>query len=157
MKNERMSSKAEAIFRTVFGAPIGLTICILITVFVSIGIGDGNYYPVVPKLIEATGSEMNAVLVQMIVSLAYGAVFGGASMIWKTDWSLLKQTLTHLVIVSCVTFPVAWFMNWMPHKAIAVILYYGLFFAIYAAIWLINYVAVSRKIRRFNEKIQENQ
>ena len=61
--------------------------------------------------------KINAVVAQMIASLLYGAVWAGASVIWEMDdWSLLRQTVTHLLAGSIATFPVAYLMYWMKHS-----------------------------------------
>lgn len=110
--------------RALIGAPIGLAISTAITIFSSLIYGDGNYYPVVPALVEQCGNEINAVVAQMIASLLYGAVWAGASVIWEMDdWSLLRQTVTHLLAGSIATFPVAYLMYWMKHSIAGVVVY----------------------------------
>ena len=105
--------KKRILCRALTGAPIGLAISTAITIFSSFIYGDGNYYPVVPALVEQCGNEINAVVAQMIASLLYGAVWAGASVIWEMDdWSLLRQTVTHLLAGSIATFPVAYLMYW---------------------------------------------
>ena len=47
--------KKETVARIISGAPIGLVISYLITIIISLIIGDGNYHGVVPSLVEATG------------------------------------------------------------------------------------------------------
>ena len=101
------------VIRCLTGALIGVAASTLITVFISAIIGDGNYYPVSPDLVSACGSELKAIILQTLFDLLYGAAFGGAGLIWTLDWSLLKQTLVHLVICSGATFPIAWLMHWM--------------------------------------------
>ena len=92
--------KKKLIFRCLIGAPLGLALSTLITVFISLTVGDGNYYAVVPSLIGDCGSELNAVLLQTVCSLLYGAAWAGASLIReKEDRSLLRQTG---FILSCV-------------------------------------------------------
>ena len=113
--------KKRILCRALIGAPIGLAISTAITIFSSLIYGDGNYYPVVPALVEQCGNEINAVVAQMIASLLYGAVWAGASVIWEMDdWSLLRQTVTHLLAGSIATFPVAYLMYWMKHSIAAV-------------------------------------
>ena len=75
--------KKRILCRALIGAPIGLAISTAITIFSSLIYGDGNYYPVVPALVEQCGNEINAVVAQMIASLLYGAVWAGASVIWE--------------------------------------------------------------------------
>ncbi len=65
----------------------------LITIVISLTVGDGNYYPCVPSLTERFGNEVTAVIVQTVLSAILGAGFAGSSLIWEKDeWSLLKQT-----------------------------------------------------------------
>lgn len=148
--------KRKLIFRCLLGAPIGLTITYLITIVISLIVADGNYYPVVPKLIEECGSEMNAALLQTACSLLYGAAWGGASVIWEAEkWSLMKMTLLHFIISSATTFPIAYFMYWMPHNPIGVLLYFGIFFAIYLIIWIWQFLVTKKRIEKMNRKLKE--
>ncbi|HHX53352.1 MAG TPA: DUF3021 domain-containing protein [Clostridiales bacterium] len=137
------------------GAPIGLSITYLIPLFISFFIGDGTFHPVVPALAEALGNELNAVAVQAVVSLVYGAIFGGSSAIWLIeDWSILKQTAVHFAVVVGVTLPVAYFMRWMHRSVTGVLSYVGLFAAIYAVIWLAQYTATRKKVDELNKGLK---
>ena len=149
--------RKKMILRSLLGAPVGVAISYLITILVSLAVADGNYYPVVPELIADCGSEMSAVLLQTLFSLLYGAVWGGASVIWDMEnWSLLKMTLMHLVICSIVTFPMAYFMQWMPHNIAGFLLYFGTFLTIYLIIWISQYQSMKRRIDQINHKIQNS-
>ena len=93
--------KKKVILRSLIGAPIGLSISFIITLIISVIINKGEYYPVVPQLTALCGNELNAVVIQTICSLLYGASFGGASVIWEIEnWSLLKQTVIHCLVIS---------------------------------------------------------
>jgi hypothetical protein len=129
----------------------------VITIIISLTVGDGHYHPVVPRLITDTGSEMNAVLLQAVSSLVFGAAWAGASVIWeKENWSILKQSVLHLVISSVATFPIAYLMRWMSHDVKGILLYFGIFFGIYIAIWLSQYSSMKKRIQQINEKINSN-
>ena len=52
--------KKRILCRALIGAPIGLAISTAITIFSSLIYGDGNYYPVVPALVEQCGNEINS-------------------------------------------------------------------------------------------------
>lgn len=145
----------KTLLRCLVGAPIGLAISTLITIAASLSINDGIYYPVVPELTADFGSEMNAVLIQAIFSLIYGAVFGGASVIWEKDWSVAKMTITHFIIISLVTLPIAYSMRWMRHSIIGVLIYFGIFAAIYITIWLSQYCAIKKKIDAINKQVKK--
>lgn len=136
------------------GAPIGLALSTLITIGISLCNGDGNYYAVTPALIAACGSELNAVTLQALCSLLYGAAWAGASLIWQQErWSMLRQTATHLAVCSLATFPIAYLMHWMEHSAAGILGYFGIFLAIYAAIWLGRYLAIRRRVRSINARL----
>lgn len=146
--------KKKILLRCLLGAPLGLAISTIITIFISYAMGDGSYYAVVPELVRDCGSEINAVALQAVCSLLYGAAWAGASLIWEADgWSLLKMTVTHLLICSLATFPVAYLMRWMDHSLSGIALYFGIFLAIYAVIWITQYSAMKRKIDELNSSL----
>ena len=149
--------KKKVIKRCLIGAPIGLSISFIITLIISIIINKGEYYPVVPQLTSLCGNELNAVIIQTVCSLIYGAVFGGASAIWEVEkLSLLKQTVIHCLIISVSSFPIAYFMYWMPHSFWGIAGYIAIFFFIYFFIWISWYFAMRKRIRELNEKIKVN-
>ena len=142
--------------RCLLGAPIGLAISILITIIISYAVGDGGYHAVVPALVSDCGSEIDAVTLQAAVSMLYGAAWAGASLIWENEsWSILRMTITHLIICSAATFPVAFFLRWMERSAKGIALYFGMFAGIYAVVWISQYCAMKRKIDAINSKISE--
>ena len=148
--------KKEILKRCLFGAPIGLAIGTIITIIISLSVGDGTFYAVVPSLITDMGSEINAVMLQTALAMLYGAAWAGASVVWDAEgWSLLKMTLVHLAIASVATFPVAYFARWMPHTLSGVLLYIGIFLFVYAGIWVSQYTAMKKRVQQMNEKIQK--
>ena len=148
--------KKEILKRCLFGAPVGMAISTIITILISLTVGDGRYYAVVPALINDMGSEINAVILQAVLSMVYGAAWAGASVVWDAEgWSLLKMTLVHLAITSLATFPIAYLARWMPHNIGGILLYFGIFVAVYLGIWVSQYSAMKRRVQQMNEKIQE--
>ena len=148
--------KKEILKRCLFGAPVGLAIGTIVTIFISLSVGDGKFYAVVPTLITDMGSEINAVILQAVLSMVYGAAWAGASVVWDAEgWSLLKMTLVHLVITSLATFPIAYLARWMPHNIGGVLLYFGIFVAVYLCIWISQYSAMKKRVQQMNERIQK--
>ena len=146
----------KVLLRCLFGAPIGLAIGTIITIIISLTFGDGMYYAVVPELITDCGSEINAVVFQSVLSLIYGAAWAGASLVWENErWSILKQTVTHLIICSAATFPIAYFARWMPHNVNGVLLYFGIFAVVYAGVWLSQYSAMKKKVEQINKRLHQ--
>lgn len=148
--------KKKIFTRCLIGAPIGLAISTIITIIISLTVNDGVYYAVVPELINDCGNELNAVILQAVLSLVYGAVWGGASAIWEMDnWSILKQTIIHLIICSIATFPIAYLTRWMSHDLKGILCYFSIFFAVYMVIWLSQYSALKRRITQINDKLND--
>ena len=56
--------KKKLLLRGLLGVPLGIAIGHIITVIVSLCIGDGLFYPVRPELVGAMRGELNAVLLQ---------------------------------------------------------------------------------------------
>lgn len=148
--------KKKVLTRALLGAPLGLAISTVITIIISYALGGGSYRAVVPELAESCGSELSAVTLQAVCSLLYGAAYAGASAIWeREDWSLAKMTLVHLLVCSLATFPFAYFLYWMEHSLSGVLIYFGIFIAIYALIWLSMYSSMKKKIDAINRKMNE--
>ena len=149
--------KKKVVFRCLLGAPIGVAISVVITIIISFALGGGSYRAVVPDLITDCGSEVNAVTLQTVCSLLYGAAWAGASVIWEADgWSILKMTIVHLVICSVATLPIAYFMRWMHHSISGFLMYFGVFILIYAVIWLSQYSALKRKLDAINRRLNKD-
>jgi len=147
--------KMKILKRCLLGVPVGLAISTAITIAISLALGDGAYYAVVPELTAVCGSEINAVVVQALFSMLYGAAWAGASVIWEIErWSLLRQTVSHLIVCSLATFPIAYFAWWMPHNGAGIALYFGIFFAVYLIIWLAQYAAMRKRLKQINERIR---
>ncbi len=146
--------KKKVLLRALLGAPLGVCITVFNTVLNSLNQNDGAYYAVVPQLIPACGTELNAVLLQLVCSLLYGAVWGGASPIWEAEgWSLLRQTLTHLLACCPATIVIAWLLYWMPHTAQGVLTYLAIFFGIYLFIWLGQYAGMKKRVKQVNDRL----
>lgn len=150
--------KKNILKRCLVGAPIGLLIAQVISIWISVIINDGTYYAVVPELITICKSETNAVIMQTICALLYGAMWAGSSIIWEIDeWSILKQSSIHFLITSIVTFPVAYITRWMEHTVSGVISYFAIFLMIYVGIWITQYLSMKKKIEQLNAKVKENE
>ena len=150
--------KKSIIGRIVMGLFGGIVISYLITVGISITIGDGNYYPCVPVLAERFGNELTAVIVQTVLSAVLGAGFAGSSLIWEKDnWSLLKQTGIYFAIVTVLMMTVAYVCEWMEHSVKGVLIYFGIFFVIFVIVWVIQYAIWKRRVSKMKNKLRNDQ
>ena len=151
--NKQLWKKAG--LRALIGAPAGMAIATVITILDSWYIGDGKFYAVVPELAADIGSEIGAVTLQALCAMLFGAVFAGASVIWDKDWSLTRMTVVHFLVVSFATLPIAYLLRWMDHSAGGVLKYFGQFIAIYAVIWIVQYIRMKRNVSALNRKVKQ--
>ena len=150
--------KKKIIMRGLFGLPTGIAIGFVITLIISICIGNGSFYPVTPELIDATGNELNAVILQTVLCAIMGAGFAAASIIWELDsWCLAKQSGTYFMIISVIMLPIAYITNWMKHTALGVLSYVAIFVAIFVVVWLSQYLLWKRKIKQMNALVNKDQ
>lgn len=146
--------KKTFIRRGFLGFPLGIAIGYVITLVISIGIGDNYYYPVSQELINTAGTELNAVLLQTLLCGIVGSLFSMGSVVWDIDaWSLAKQTGVYFVIACLAMFPIAYFAGWMPHSVVGAALYVGIFIAIFAICWIARYLSMKYKVNKMNSLI----
>lgn len=147
--------KEKMIKRGLFGFPCGIALGLVITVVISICVGDGLFYPVTPELITTMGNELNAVILQTVLCGVMGAGFAMASLIWEIDsWNLVKQSGIYFAIICMIMFPIAYVTNWMKHDLVGILSYVGIFVAIFIVTWLIQYAIWKRRVKKMNDKVQ---
>ena len=148
-----------ALKRAALGLPLGIAIGYIITVCISLGIGDGRYYAYVPELADSVGgSELTAVIVQAVLCAVLGAVSAGSSVIWELDsWSLAKQSAVFFILMSLVMMPIAYIARWTDHTVVGFVSYFGVFALIFFLIWLVRFFFWKRKIAGLNSDIAENE
>ena len=144
----------KALLRGLMGAPIGVTISYAITIVTALAFGGGRFSPVVPAMVEAMGSEINAVMLQFGLPFLMGFVFAMASCIWEVErWGILLQTLLHFCTIAPVTLFIAWVCHWSDYTLGGLWGYFGIFTVIYTAIYLAETLNARAKIRRANQKL----
>lgn len=143
--------KKKIVLRSLLGFPLGLALGYMITIIISLILADGYYNPCVPELTTTMGSEINAVLLQAFLCGVLGSGFGAASVIWEMeDWGLVKQTGIYFLIVSVIMMPIAFVTHWMEHSMKGILSYFGVFFIIFAAIWMIQYAIAKHNVKKMN-------
>ena len=79
LEYEVINMKKKLIQRGLLGFPLGIAIGFVITIMISVCVGDGSFYPVTLELMEAMGNELNAVIVQTVLCGIMGTGFAMAS------------------------------------------------------------------------------
>ena len=146
--------KKQILLRGMLGFPLGLAMGYLITIFISLTVSDGRYYPCVPELAAVMGNEINAVLLQAVLCGILGAGFGACSVIWQIEsWGILKQTGIYFSIISVIMLPTAYVSYWMEHSLKGILSYFGIFVLIFATVWIVQYAAARHDVRKMNETL----
>lgn len=146
----------KVVQRALLGFPLGVTIGYTITILISLGWAGGHYSAVVPGLVQQVGSEIGAVIVQYLLCGLLGAVSSAGSAIWENDeWSILKQTTVHFIMLTLTMLPIAWFAQWVSHTVWGVVVYFAIFAVIYALIWMFMFLYWKKRIQKINQKLQE--
>ena len=150
--------KKQILLRGMLGFPLGLAMGYLITIFISLTVSDGRYYPCVPELAAVMGNEINAVLLQAVLCGILGAGFGACSVIWQIEsWGILKQTGIYFSIISVIMLPTAYVSYWMEHSLKCILSYFGIFVLIFATVWIVQYAAARHNVRKMNETLYSRQ
>jgi len=145
----------KAILRGLLGFPIGIFMGYTITLLISIVEGSGMFYPVVPQLTVVTGNEINAVMLQYLLSGVLGFAFAVGSAIFEVEkWGITKQMVSHFVICTTAMFPIAYFCYWMEHTIWGILYYILMFASMYLVIGIIQYQSWKKKIKLINGKLQ---
>lgn len=148
--------KKKIIMRSLLGFPIGIALGYLITIVGSLAWANGYYSPCVPELISAMGSEINAVILQTLLSGIIGTGFAASSVIWEIDtWSIVKQTGIYFSIISVLMLPIAYFAYWMEHSVVGFLIYFGIFVFIFVILWITMFVIGKNNVRKMNEKLSQ--
>ena len=146
--------KKAIISRALMGFPAGIAVGQCISLLVSAILGKGTFEACVPSFVAAMGSELAAVALQTLLCGILGAASAASSVVWAADWSLLKRTVASFLLLTLSMLPVAYVTGWMEHSVKGFLLYFAAFTLIFALIWLCQYLALKRRIKKINQKMQ---
>ncbi len=146
--------KRKIILRGIIGFPVGIAICYIVTMLISLASPNGSYVPCVQTLTEALGSEIKAVIFQGLLCGIMGSWIGAISLIWDLEKiSLVKQTGLYFILLSSIMLPVAYLNHWMHHSLMGIIQYVLIFLLIFVIIWAVEYVISWKNVQEFNKKV----
>lgn len=144
----------KILFRSAVSAPVSIVVNQLVTIIISLVIGDGRYFPVTPSFAALFESELAPVVVQILLIGLIGAVFAGSSVIFEIEkWSFLKQGAVHLAITSAVFLPVC-MVCWRPVDLASALSLALCWLFVYGCTWLSRYLSWRSSIRRLNDRIR---
>ena len=117
----------------------------------------GNYYSAVAlELTAIMGGELNAAVLQYVMSCILGFSFAMASAIFEIEnWSMTKQTVVHFLITAIAMLPIAYVCHWIEHTALSIFVYFATFAAVYFFMWIVQKRYWKKKVAQMNDKLQK--
>ena len=99
--------------------------------------------------------EMKTLITYLVTANIVGLIFSFASFIFeKEEWSILKQTSIHFIILLGTFLPTAIRIGWVPNRFGAILVCIGSFIMIYFIIWLVMTLYWKRKIEKLNHQLK---
>lgn len=140
------------------GAGIGFLAGMAIGVFivVIIGFANGGQLVLPPVLLSATGSEAGALLAQMLVSGAFGAIPMAGVAFYRIDsWGLLKQAIVHFATYTVAFVIIGLGVGWIEPIPFDIAVVVGVFAICHAIIWFIMYSRYRAEAKELSMLLQK--
>ena len=139
--------------RAGFGFLLGMIVGVFIVIGMSFGAGGSIVVP--HKLLVLTGSEAGALLAQVLISGAYGAIpMAGVTFYDLDSWGLLKQAVVHYLSYMVAFLLFGYMAGWVETPADMAFVA-ALFAVSHAIIWTIMYMRYKAETKELNELLQE--
>ena len=114
----------------------------------------GIVYAILERTVSNFSLSGTQVLLAIISTYMIAFVQAGASVFNQIDeWPLPKSLLCHFVSLYAV-YVIGYLINtWIPFQAEVVLIFTGIFVAVYFAVWVTVYLIVKATSRQLNEKL----
>lgn len=135
---------------------VGIAIGYVIAIIQSFIVNNGNFYPVSPDFADVCGTQLNATIIQFVLTGILGSIIAISSVLFDINkLNLLIQTVLHFLITTTATSFVAFICRWIPYSAAGVIIWFAIFFIIYAAIWTTYMIIAKKHISQINKNLRK--
>ncbi|HDX9587112.1 TPA: DUF3021 domain-containing protein [Bacillus pseudomycoides] len=99
--------------------------------------------------------ETKTLLIHLVVANIIGIIFSVASFVFeREEWSLLKQTIIHFIILLGTFLPAAIWMGWIPNHVSSILICVGIFIIVYFIIWFVMTIYWKKKIESLNHQLK---
>ncbi|WDL92066.1 DUF3021 domain-containing protein [Bacillus sp. HNR-4] len=99
--------------------------------------------------------ETKTLIMYLVTANIVGLIFSFASFIFeREEWSILKQTMTHFIVLLGTFLPTAIWIGWVPNRFGPILVCIGSFIVIYFIIWLMMTLYWKRKIEKLNHQLR---
>ena len=137
----------------------GILIGLILSIFFSYHFSAELYLPLSPN--SAIGRWMflhhvHGSLVMLYCVLVWGAIgvlFSLGSLLFQKDWSLLRATLSHYLLMLLGFIPLATLAGWFPARLGFYLSLIVEFTLVYVIIWLVSYHFYKKQVQEINQSI----
>lgn len=99
--------------------------------------------------------ETETLLFHLGVANIVGVIFSFASLVFeKEEWSMLKQTIIHCIILVGTFLPIAIWVGWVPASPVPILVCIGSFLLIYLVLWFAMAIYWKKKIEELNNGLK---
>ncbi|PIE95493.1 DUF3021 domain-containing protein [Bacillus fungorum] len=99
--------------------------------------------------------ETKILITYLVTANIVGLIFSFASFIFeKEEWSILKQTMIHFIVLLGTFLPTAIWVGWVPNRFGPILICIGIFIVIYFIIWCMMTLYWKRKIEKLNHQLR---
>lgn len=99
--------------------------------------------------------ETKTLITYLVTANIIGLILSFASFIFeKEEWSILKQTMIHFIVLIGTFLPTAIWIGWVPNRFGPILVCIGSFIVIYFIIWFMMMLYWKRKIERLNHQLR---
>ena len=131
--------------RGAIGFPLGILISLVISW------AGGNEKFVSDLLVQRVGSVAGALTLNLLLSGIFGFLCMGGTVFYEIEnWSLLKATFLHYLIVVVCFAPLALFLGWAT-RPVELLIMTGVQTVCFFLIWLIMFLRYRAEVRELNE------
>lgn len=141
--------------RAAFGFLLGMVVGVFIVV--AMGFANGGALVLPRPLLAACGSEAGALLAQMLLSGAFGAVpMAGVTFYELDSWGMLKQAVVHYATYTPTFLVIGVVVGWLDPTLADFAIIAGFFAVGHTIIWLIMYARYKAEVAKLNELLSES-
>ena len=135
--------KKQILLLSVIGAVMGIAIWLIMLL-------ANN-----PKALSDGSHSSGIVILNVILSAVFGALCMGGAVVYDIEeWSILRATFTHFVIVFASFNIVGLSLKWFSFGSIEYWIIHAVMIAAYILIWLIQYLVFKRKVKELNRELK---
>ena len=153
---EEMTLKQRAFYKTAVGFALGILVDVVIHVIFMAGRQDADF-GASRILTDLLGNHDLAIVTDILLGGVLGAVCNGSSVVYEIEhWSVLRSTLTHLLLCIVVYFTVGSVLEWFEPGVTAFnIMQAVLWVLAYIMIWMIQFLVYRKEIREINQRVEQ--